>query len=452
MLFEEFFKKKKINLDILQKGEPELLSEFREHYAQMGEKSFDHTKKYWFNKLRRQYPLPPEVKEEKVHIENKLAEQTVADTLTEPTPNAEPAKLGFRPKFKAGTMAAPKPAEDAAAAQPSLPETAKPATSEDTPPAEQTGTAPAKMGFKPRFKAGVTANPATEGSTPEEPKTEQAEATSESAEQPAKLGFKPRFKAGVTTSKPAEESAGLEEPKAESAETPAEEPTGQPTAKLGFKPRFKAGVTTGKPAEESAAQEEPKAESAETSAETTDQPTAKLGFKPRFKAGVTTVKPAEEVPAVSETNTEDKADNSIDTTAETNTAPATPKLGFKPRFKAGVTTKSAEETAPLNEPEVKAAEEKAEEQPVAETTPGQPASQVPKLGFKPRFKAGVTTTKADDEIEAKAGAEVKADEPVADAAPKEEPTPETPVAKQPYKPRFNPNIMKPKPPAEGESE
>jgi len=32
MLFEEFFKKKKISLDALQQGDPGLFSEFKSHY------------------------------------------------------------------------------------------------------------------------------------------------------------------------------------------------------------------------------------------------------------------------------------------------------------------------------------------------------------------------------------------------------------------------------------
>lgn len=57
MTFEEFFQKKKIDLVALGTERPALLDEFRKHFEAMGEKSFDHTKKYWFNKLRRAYPL-----------------------------------------------------------------------------------------------------------------------------------------------------------------------------------------------------------------------------------------------------------------------------------------------------------------------------------------------------------------------------------------------------------
>lgn len=60
MTFEEFFRKKKIDLHTLRQEQEDLYEEFRIHYAVMGEKSFDHTKKYWFNKLRRLYPLREE--------------------------------------------------------------------------------------------------------------------------------------------------------------------------------------------------------------------------------------------------------------------------------------------------------------------------------------------------------------------------------------------------------
>src|ERR1700712_4955034 len=101
MTFEEFFKKKRINLVALEQGEPALFSEFKIHFGQMGEKSFDHTKKYWFNKLRLRFPAPPEPKVEKVVMENPLAEQTVNETLSE-KPDALPANAGFKPRFRAG--------------------------------------------------------------------------------------------------------------------------------------------------------------------------------------------------------------------------------------------------------------------------------------------------------------------------------------------------------------
>lgn len=57
MTFEEFFAKKKIDLSALKLTEPALFEELNSHYEQMGPKSFDHSKKYWFNKLRRKFPI-----------------------------------------------------------------------------------------------------------------------------------------------------------------------------------------------------------------------------------------------------------------------------------------------------------------------------------------------------------------------------------------------------------
>jgi len=147
MTFEEFFKKKKIDLALLATAEPVLFAEFEAHYGLMGEKSFDHTKKYWFNELRRKYHTPEEVKVEKVHIENPIAEQTVTEAMIEMQTDTPAPKLDFKPKFKS---AAPAVAESA----PILPKTDK--------PAETTEPAPTpKLGFKPKFKAAapVTAAP-----------------------------------------------------------------------------------------------------------------------------------------------------------------------------------------------------------------------------------------------------------------------------------------------------
>jgi len=156
MTFEEFFRKKRIDLAALGKAEPALLSEFKTHFEQMGEKSFDHTKKYWFNKLRLTYHLAPEPRVEKVIIENALAEQTITDVLSETTP--PPANVGFKPRFKPGMG---KPAE----VPPAEEKTPEESTEPTVPP-------PANVGFKPRFKAGVTkpAEPAAEQT--EEPKTD----------------------------------------------------------------------------------------------------------------------------------------------------------------------------------------------------------------------------------------------------------------------------------------
>lgn len=204
MTFEEFFKKKRIDLDALEKGNPALFFEFKTHFNQMGEKSFDHTKKYWFNNLRKIYHLAAEIKTEKPKIENQLAEQTVTDSLNEAAEPTPAPKLGFVPKFRANVA---KPAEDAAAEE----------KKEDIPAAP-------KPGFTPRFKAANMAKPADAPASEEKPAGETPAPTT------PKPGFTPRFKAGVT--KLADTAPVAEEKKEEEAPAPA-------PPQLGFKPKFK---------------------------------------------------------------------------------------------------------------------------------------------------------------------------------------------------------------------
>jgi len=141
MTFEEFFKKKRIDLAAFGKAEPALFAEFKTHFELMGEKSFDHTKKYWFNKLRHQYHLAPEIKTEKPQMDNPLAEQTVTESLLEAQSIEPVRKVGFVPRFKANP-AVKIPDED---------------KKEEKPPATETSTddnlteAPAKPVYKPRF-------------------------------------------------------------------------------------------------------------------------------------------------------------------------------------------------------------------------------------------------------------------------------------------------------------
>jgi hypothetical protein len=257
LTFEDFFRKKKIDLLALEKAEPALFSEFKTHYEQMGEKSFDHTKKFWFNKLRLSYHLAPEPKAEKVIIENQLAEQTITETLEEPAP---PANVGFKPRFKAGmTKPAEKPEEKE--------ETEKPVENTEPPTP-----APA-LGFKPKFKAGVTksAQPAPQPK-PEEPK--EATENKESPTPAPAMGFKPRFKAGVTKSAAAPKP---EEPK-ESSENTAQS---TPAPAMGFKPRFKAGVT--RPASPTSDVKNPPAEESATVTPEVNEAAEKKDHDPPFE-------------------------------------------------------------------------------------------------------------------------------------------------------------------------
>ena len=210
MTFEEFFNKKRIDLGALKRAQPALYDEFRQHYERMGEKSFDHTKKYWFNRLRKDYLLKePIVAETKPKT---VATASDAPTTSGRTPAAAPPK-GFKPRFKAGAVKPPQPATAEPQAAPSTPtdsteDTPKP--EENTPATPTTATKP--LGFKPRFKAGAvkpskpaTAEPqaapsAPTDSTEDTPKPEEnTPAAPTTATKP--LGFKPRFKAGVTNKK-----------------------------------------------------------------------------------------------------------------------------------------------------------------------------------------------------------------------------------------------------------
>jgi hypothetical protein len=245
MTFDEFFKKKRIDLTALQKAEPALFSEFKTHYEQMGEKSFDHTKKYWFNKTRREFPLAIEVKTEKPHIANPLAEQTITESLSETQLTAPSPKVGFTPRFKAGAMSKPaEPIESEAA------ETPAPINEV----VEEKPAAP-KVGFTPRFKAGVTAKAAV----PVENKVEETLAKPDeiTAEKPAedkpKVGFTPRFKAGVTkpVAPKAEDNIEETKPVEPAIESPLEEGSKEikPAA---YKPRFNMKNIPPKPPEEQA--------------------------------------------------------------------------------------------------------------------------------------------------------------------------------------------------------
>lgn len=257
MTFEEFFKKKKISLQLLQEAEPALFLEFEAHYRQMGEKSFDHTKKYWFNPLRRKFPAPPEVKPEKVIIENPIAEQTIADTLTEP---ATPApNVGFKPRFNSGI--AKKPSLE----QPVLPEAA--ASPEEKPAANEAPNP--SLGFKPKFRSAAPPKPAEENAV-----IKSDEPLEEPKASPA-LGFKPKFKA-ASPPKQVEENT--------SPKTDAPNEQAAPAPALGFKPKFRAAApsqTVNEP-ERSAEPEIKKDESLnEPPAESAPKP---VGFKPRFNA------------------------------------------------------------------------------------------------------------------------------------------------------------------------
>jgi hypothetical protein len=217
MDFEEFFKKKKIDLSALEKGEPALFYEFKTHYHEMGEKSFDHSKKFWFNKLRRRFHLAPEIKTERIQIENPIAEQTITQSLSA---SSESPKMGFVPKFKAGSIAKePLPQESAP-----LPEE-KPETKE-----------PFKPAFQPRFKATPTTaqDPITSADQNNELDAKDKTTAQAENEQP-RAAYQPRFKM-----KPKEEEKTETPPVGPQDEELPTTETEQP--KPAYKPRFKMQV------------------------------------------------------------------------------------------------------------------------------------------------------------------------------------------------------------------
>jgi hypothetical protein len=114
MTFEEFLIKKKIDPVQLKNAEQDFFNEFKSHFNEMGEKSFDHSKKFWFNKLRRANPLPEEIKVEPKIEEsrNTISEQKVAlsslpengNKIVNQQEESEKPKTAFKPRFKANLV------------------------------------------------------------------------------------------------------------------------------------------------------------------------------------------------------------------------------------------------------------------------------------------------------------------------------------------------------------
>ena len=415
MTFEEFFIKKKIDLKALKAADEPLFEEFKAHYSAMGEKSFDHSKKFWFNKLRKSFHLA----EEETVIAKPVEKQVTPDASSETSsiPTAKPA--GFKPRFKAPSAAVKDEAQ--ATSKQEIADSA-----ESTPDSIPTG-------FKPRFKAPSAAVKDEAQATSKQEIADSAESTPDSIP----TGFKPRFKAGVTKAPDPAASTPASEETTDEATTAAPKPTG-------FKPRFKAGVTKAPDAAASTPASEETTDEASTSA---PKPT---GFKPRFKAGITKAETADQTP-LSDTKDELKLDASIKAEPENNSTetqePAASKpTGFKPRFKAGVTkTETAEQTQlPDTKEEIKLDASVKAEPENNSTETQEPAASKP-TGFKPRFKAGVTkietaeqTQLPDTKDEIKLDASVK-DEPENDSIETQEPAASKPTG---FKPRFKAGITK----------
>lgn len=270
MTFEEFFGKKKIDLAALKRAKPDLYEEFHAHYRQMGEKSFDHTKKFWFNRLRKDYLLKDEevpaaagkpAKDTVPDAEKTAASATAGGSATKPT--------GFKPRFKAATA---------------KPDTEDPPKADDMPGEPKKHSPPA--GFKPRFKAANSDTPPAEKPIANKETTEPTKGT----EAPAKpLGFKPRFKADNMPPANSDEPP-TEKPAANNDTTDTGKGTDTPAKPLGFKPRFKPGIPPEAGASKPTGEQDmaPKEDMPKESHEKDlNQPDKPLGFKPRFKPGIT---------------------------------------------------------------------------------------------------------------------------------------------------------------------
>jgi len=435
MTFEEFFTKKKIDLKALKAADEPLFEEFRAHYSAMGEKSFDHSKKFWFNKLRKSYHL---AEEETVVIKKPIQTDPV-ETAPAATDATATKPAGFKPRFKAATPTT-EPAEQ----------------KEEHTTESSTAAANSTAGFKPRFKPGITKNTAATAET-----SAPTDLSNDTAPETAKpTGFKPRFKPGVTKAADStvnEDTSSPTEP-SDSSATEAPKPTG-------FKPRFKAGLTKAAepvqpvsstfdeagPANPSI---EPQQENiAETDATAANKP---AGFKPRFKPGVTKAENTDssQTKAAPVENTVDKQQKEP---GEQETTIAKP-TGFTPRFKAGITKAANTDDKRADEP-IQSADSSVADATVpsvaADSTvtantslpaeaSGSSATETSKpTGFKPRFKAGVTKTASTDSSSTVVpSAEDTSEEQTAEPASKAAPTlTESNAVNPPVEPQQNDNAI-----------
>ncbi|RKF34198.1 hypothetical protein BCY89_11220 [Sphingobacterium siyangense] len=447
MTFEEFFIKKKIDLKALQAADGPLFEEFKAHYSAMGEKSFDHSKKFWFNKLRKSFHLA----EEETVIAKPIVKQVIADTASETSSIHTAKPAGFKPRFKA---------------PPTVVENEVKATSkkEITDSAESTPDS-IPTGFKPRFKAGATKAPDAAAST--SASEEKTDETTNSAPKPT--GFKPRFKAGVTKTETPEQAqlpdtkheikldtnvkAEPENSSTETQESAASKPTG-------FKPRFKAGVTKTETSEQAqlsdtkdeikldnSVKSEPENSSIEPQESAASKPT---GFKPRFKAGVTKTETSEQA-QLPDTKDEIKLDTSVKAEPENSSIepqePAASKpTGFKPRFKGGVTKTETSEQAQLPDTkhEIKL-DTNVKAEPENSSTETQESAASKPTGFKPRFKAGVNKTETSEQAQLPdTKDEIKLDTNVKAEPENSSVEPQEPAASKPtgFKPRFKAGVTK----------
>ncbi len=235
LTFEEFFNKKKIDLLQLQVAEPALFAEFSKHYPLMGEKSFDHAKKYWFNKLRRSYPLLETVKPHAVKAEA-ISEMAIQGVAAAAAQNLD--QTLEKPKFKEDNL--PDFIENnVSAKEVSLAEEEKIIIEQEKSEEEKSEEREpklAKSAFKPRFNAKNIKKPEDDLG-----KSDEAKKSNEPATEPEKPAFKPRFNMQNIKKDVVKEASETElkapEPVTENPK-PATEPVENKEAKPVYKPRF----------------------------------------------------------------------------------------------------------------------------------------------------------------------------------------------------------------------
>ncbi len=392
MTFDEFFLKKRIDLKQFALADPLLYEEFRKHFEVMGEKSFDHTKKFWFNKLRRLYVPELVVKVAKVAEEDKIASQAEVlsspvieqqtmpvEKKSDPVSTASVAgavKAGFRPRSITSAQskaAEPSPENVTPAADPVSPEPA-PSTQQ------------ARPGFRPRNVKTVEKTPKDESL--EELKSQdgdlaETKTPGEEAKPSVKPGFKPRNIKAVQQAEekehPTSINAGGNTTNNESVAPAGEMEKPEATVvKPGFKPRNVKAVQ--QQSETPATQDDTTGEASEDKAGSdaeaiTPNPAPKLGFKPR---NVKAVQPQSETPTTqNDTTGEASKDKAVSDAEATKPNPA-PKLGFKPRNVKAVQQQSE---TPTTQDDTTGEASKDKTVSDAEATKPNPA---PKLGFKPR--------------------------------------------------------------------
>lgn len=242
MTFEEFFFKKKIDLVQFNYADEDLLIKFKNHFVQMGEKSFDHTKKYWFNNLRKKFPLSVEEEARLKELYAKPTEKPPVESnpVTETIVVSSEKPSGFKPKFKAAVLASK--VEETEEKQPkeliSKPVGFKPKFKAAQPPSvvqdqkEEDSTVVKPAGFKPRFKARSTALPKPLPTEVEENNNQETLPPKSITEEAKPLGFKPRFKAGTPSLKKEDENLSPSTDQVKDTETTAND-------KPVYKPRFK---------------------------------------------------------------------------------------------------------------------------------------------------------------------------------------------------------------------